>query len=144
MKTKFSDTVRFVVGLMVCYAVWQLHSAGVFVRLGSFVDFSGSHSGGFGGVSDVILGIVPVVVDAVCVVGTLALAFFAFCWKALRPLVVKGGILLDRKLEDYGIDLYELESQITIKDAPKNLDVDKLTAALLELSDRLTALEQEV
>lgn len=144
MKNKFSDTVRFVVGLLVMYIVYQLHSAGVFVRLGSFFDFSGSHSGAFGGVSDVILGIVPVVVDAICVVGTLSLAFFGLCWKALRPLCVKLAILLDRKLEEYGIDLYELESQIKPSDAPKNLDVDKLTAALLELSDRLTALEQEV
>ena len=142
--TKFSDTVRFVVGLLVMYIVYQLHTAGVFVRIGSFLDFSGSHNGAFGGVSDVILGIIPVVVDAVMVVGTLSLAFFGFCWKALKPISVKLAILLDRKLEEYGVDLYELEGQVSAKKAPKNLDVDKLTAALLDLSDRLKAIEQEV
>lgn len=144
MKNRFSDTVRFVVGLFVMYTAWQLHTAGVFVRLGSFFDFSGSHSGGFGGVSDIILGVVPVVVDAVMVVGSLSLAFFAFCWKALRPICVKLAILLDKKLEEYGIDLYELDSQIVIQKSPKNLDVDKLEALLLDISDRITALEQEV
>lgn len=144
MKNKFSDTVRFVVGLLVMYIVYQLHSAGVFVRLGSFFDFSGSHSGAFGGVSDVILGIVPVVVDAVCVVGTLSLAFFGLCWRAVRPLVTKVLILLDRKLEEYGIDLYELDGQLNAHEAPKNLDVAKLEELLLDISDRITALEQEV
>ena len=144
MKTSFSDTVRFVVGLLVMYIAWQLHRAGVFVRLGSFFDFSGSHSGGLGGVSDIILGIVPVVVDAVMVVGTLSLAFFGFCWKAIRPLSVKVAILLDRKLEEYGVDLYELESNVSPKAPPKNLDVSKLEDLLLDISDRITALEQEV
>lgn len=126
------------------YVAWQLHSAGTFVRLGSFFDFSGSHSGGFGGVSDVILGVVPVVVDSVCVIGTLTLAFFAFCWRAIRPLATKLAILLDRKLEEYGVDLYELKSNVSPKAPPKNLDVDKLESLLLDISDRITALEQEV
>jgi hypothetical protein len=141
---KFSDTVRFITGLLVMYIAWQLHNAGVFVRLGSFFDFSGSHRGSFGGVSDIILGVVPVVVDAVMVVGTLSLAFFGFCWKAVKPLCVKLAILLDRKLEEYGVDLYELEARVAPKPAPKNLDVDKLEELLLDISDRITALEQEV
>ena len=141
---KFSDTVKFVVGILVMYITWQLHSAGVFSRIGSFIDFSGSHNGAFGGVSDVILGIVPVVVDAVIVVGTVSLAFFSLIWKAVRPLAIKSMILLDRKLEDYGVDLYELETEINIQKNPKNLDVDKLEEVLEDLESRIEEMEEGV
>jgi len=137
--SKFNDTVKFVVGVAVMYLAWQLHNAGVFARLGNLFDLS-SHRN-FGGVTDVLLGVIPVVVDAVCVVGSVALAFFGLCWKALRPVCVKLAVLLDKKLEGYGVDLYEIGG-VHVPAAPKGLDVDKLAATLQDISDRLELIEQ--
>ena len=135
---KFSETVKFIVGILVMYAVWQLHTAGVFTRLGTFFNLSGR--GNFGGVTEVLLGIVPVMVDAVCVVGSISLAFFGLCWRALRPVAVKLAVLLDKKLEEYGADLYEVGG--VYAPAAKGLDVDKLSDTLQDLADRLELAEQ--
>jgi len=139
VKNKFSETVKFIVGILVMYAVWQLHKAGVFTRIGTFLDFSGRNN--FGGVTDVLLGVLPVVVDAVCVVGSISLAFFGLCWKAIRPLFIKLAVLLDKKLEEYGVDLYEIGG-VYSPPAARGLDVDKLAATLQDISDRLELVEQ--
>ena len=139
MNSKFSETVKFIVGVLVMYVAWQLHTAGVFTRIGTFLDFSGRNN--FGGVTDVLLGVLPVVVDAVCVVGSISLAFFGLCWKALRPLCLKLAVLLDKKLEGYGVDLYEVGG-VYAPPAVKGLDVDKLSATLQDIADRLELVEQ--
>lgn len=139
MSNKFSETVKFIVGILVMYAVWQLHKAGVFTRIGTFLDFSGRNN--FSGVTDVLLGVLPVVVDAVCVVGSISLAFFGLCWKAIRPLFIKLAVLLDKKLEEYGVDLYEIGG-VYSQPAAKGLDIDKLAATLQDIADRLELVEQ--
>jgi len=108
MNNKFSDTVKFVVGCFTIYLIWQLHKAGVFFRIGSLFDFGASP---YGSVTNIILGIVPVVCDAVIVVGGVALAVYGFIWRSLSPVLMKLLRLLDAKLEEYGIDLIEFENE---------------------------------
>lgn len=108
MNNKFSDTVKFVVGCFTIYLIWQLHKAGVFYRIGSLLDFGASS---YGSVTNIILGIVPVVCDAIIVVGGVALAVYGFLWRAVSPVCTKLLRLLDAKLEEYGIDLIEFDSE---------------------------------
>ena len=139
MNSQFSQTVRFIVGLVVMYAIYQLHSAGVFIRIGSL--FSGNLRGnGFGGATEVLIGIIPVLVDSVAFVGSLTLTFFLFIWRALKPSVTKLTILLDKKLESYGIDLYEVGA---VSSTPiKDIDPSKLVDTLEKLDARLEAIEK--
>ncbi len=107
---KQSETVRFVVGLIVMYAIFRIHQTGFFYDVAGLFSRN-SVRGGFSGVSDVILGVVPVVVDAVCFAGAMALAFYTLLAKAVRPLCLKLIRLLDKKLEELGIDLIEFEDE---------------------------------
>ena len=109
MSSKASDTVKFFVGCFVIYLVWQLHKMGFFYRIGDLLTFG--HRGGFSGVTTVILGVVPVVVDAIIVVGSVALTFYGMVWKAISPVAMKLLRLLDAKLEEYGIDLIEFDGE---------------------------------
>jgi hypothetical protein len=139
MNSQFSQTVRFVVGLIVMYSIYQLHSAGVFVRIGSL--FSGELRGsGFGGATEVLIGIIPVLVDSIAFIGSITLTFFLFMWRALKPSVTKLMVLLDKKLESYGIDLYEVGA---VSSSPiKDIDPSKLVDTLEKLDARLEAVEK--
>ena len=137
---EFSQTVRFVVGLIVMYAIYQLHNAGVFVRIGNLFDLR-SPATEFGGVTDVLMGVVPVLVDSITFIGSIALTFSLFIWRGLKPYAIKLAVLLDKKLEGYGVDLYEIGGVYEAK-APKGLDIEKLTATLQDLADRLELIEQ--
>ena len=140
MKT-FNDTVRFVVGLVVMYAAYRLHAAGVFTRLGSLIGFSSGYGSGYGGVSDILLTVLPTVVDSVCFIGSVALAFFGFCWKALKPLAHKLLLLLDRKLESYGIDIYE---QDNLPKIDTDIDADALTEVLEDLNESIDSISERL
>jgi len=139
MNSQFSQTVRFVVGLIVMYSIYLLHSAGVFVRIGSL--FSGELRGsGFGGATEVLIGIIPVLVDSIAFIGSITLTFFLFMWRALKPSVTKLMVLLDKKLESYGIDLYEVGA---VSSSPiKDIDPSKLVDTLEKLDARLEAVEK--
>ena len=107
---KQSETVRFVVGLIVMYAIFRIHQTGFFYDVAGLFSRN-SYRSGFSGVSDVILGVVPVIVDAVCFAGAMALAFYSLISKAVKPLCLKLLRLLDTKLESLGIDLIEFEDE---------------------------------
>ena len=47
-----------------------------------------------------------------CLFGSLAIAFYGFLSKALTPICLKLIRLLDKKLEEYGIDLIEFEPEV--------------------------------
>ena len=153
---KFSDLVRFVVGLIVMYTIYRLHSMGVFTKIG--VLFSGmafEQRGGFGSVSGIVLDLLPVVVDSVCFIGGIALAFGGFCWKLTAPLFHKLLLLIDAKLETVGIDIYDEENhepklETTVGELKVNItrdDVEDWFSSLEEtldsISERLALLEGE-
>ncbi len=90
---------------------------------------------------DLLWSALPLFIDAVCTVGIVALAFFTFMWRLIRPLCVKVAILLDKKLEEYGIDLYELNANEA--PAPRKLDLTELENVLGRILDRVSKLENK-
>ncbi len=109
---KASDTVKFFVGCFILYFAWQLHQAGWFEAVADLFSRNSLRYNGFGGVADVLIGVIPVAVDAVCVVGSVAIAFYGFLWKLVSPVIVKLLMLLDAKVEErYGIDLYDFDGE---------------------------------
>ncbi len=138
MKNK---SLQFIAGCLVIYLTYQLHSAGWFAAAAS-VFSSPSDLNGFGNsVLDLFWSALPLVVDAVCTVGIIALTFLTFIWRLVRPLCVKLAILLDKKLESYGIDLYELDGQMT--PAPRGLDLTELENVLGRILSRISNLESK-
>jgi hypothetical protein len=105
---KTPKTLQFIVGCAVIYFAWHLADAGWFGRI---VGVFSSSQGFRGGLSDLILDLVPYLVDTVCLFGSVALAFYTLLAKAVRPLCLKLVRLLDKKLEELGIDLIEFEDE---------------------------------
>lgn len=105
---KTPKTLQFIVGCAVIYFAWHLAEAGWFGRI---VGVFSSTKGFRGGLSDLILDLLPYLVDTVCLFGTMALAFYSLISKAVKPLCLKLLRLLDTKLESLGIDLIEFEDE---------------------------------
>jgi len=110
MKNKFSDTIRFVVGLIVMYAIYRIHQTGFFYNIADLFSDRG-YRGGYGSVSNILLDIVPLLVDSVCFIGGLALTFLTFLSKAVTPFFVKVLRLFDKYLESKGVDLFEFDDE---------------------------------
>ena len=134
MKNK---SLQFITGCFVIYLTYQLHAAGWFAAAASVL--SAPEEGLKGSVLDLFMSALPLVVDAVCTVGIIALTFLTFLWRLVKPLAVKLAILLDKKLESYGIDLYELDANFT--PAPRKLDLTELENVLGRILDRVQKLE---
>ncbi len=136
MKNK---SLQFIAGVFVIYLTYQLHAAGWFAAAASVL--SAPEEGFRGSILDLFMSALPLVVDAVCTVGIIALTFLTFLWRLVKPLVVKLAILLDKKLESYGIDLYELDASFT--PAPRKLDLTELENVLGRILDRVQKLESK-
>ncbi len=136
MKNK---SLQFIAGVFVIYLTYQLHAAGWFAAAASVL--SAPEEGFRGSILDLFMSALPLVVDAVCTVGIIALTFLTFLWRLVKPLVVKLAILLDKKLESYGIDLYELDASFT--PAPRKLDLTELENVLGRILDRVQKLEKK-
>lgn len=134
MKNK---SLQFISGVFVIYLTYQLHAAGWFASAVSVL--SAPDEGFRGSVLDLFMSALPLVVDAVCTVGIIALTFLTFLWRLVRPLGIKLAVLLDKKLESYGIDLYELDANST--PAPRKLDLTELENVLGRILDRVQKLE---
>ncbi len=134
-----NKSLQFITGCFVIYLTYQLHAAGWFAAAASV--FSASGDGFQGSVLDLFMSALPLVVDAVCTVGIIALTFLTFLWRLFKPLAVKLAILLDKKLESYGIDLYELDANFT--PAPRKLDLTELENVLGRILDRVQNLEDK-
>jgi hypothetical protein len=135
-----NKALQFIVGCFVIYLTWQLHSQGWFAAAASLLSTGEYNYNGFSGsVMDLALSLLPLVVDAVATVGIVALAFFTFVWRVIKPLAIKLAILLDKKLEGYGIDLYELEQ--STQAPPRKLDLSELENVLGRILDRVQRLE---
>ena len=137
MKSNNSPVLRFIVGLAMIYFVWTLASAGVFHKAINL--FRGN--AGFSGVTDLALDILPYAVDTVMLFGTIGIAIWAFLLKAVTPLATKLLRLLDAKLEDYGIDLFEFEDE---KPAPEQEVDEKPELDVLKLNDVLSDIDQSL
>lgn len=105
---KTPKTLQFLVGCAVIYFAWHLADAGWFGRI---VGIFSSPKGFSGGLSDLVLDLLPYLVDTVCLFGAVALALYGLIAKAVRPLAKKLLRLLDTKLESLGIDLIEFEDE---------------------------------
>jgi len=92
------------------YAIYRVHQTGFFYNV-SDLFFDRGYRGGFGSVSDILLDIIPLLVDSVCFVGGLALTFFTFLSKAVTPFFVKLLRLFDKYLESKGVDLFEFDDE---------------------------------
>ena len=136
MKNK---SLQFITGVFVIYLTYQLHAAGWFAAAASVL--SAPEEGFRGSVLDLFMSALPLVVDAVCTVGIIALTFLTFLWRLVKPLAVKLAVLLDKKLESYGIDLYELDANFT--PAPRKLDLTELENVLGRILDRVQKLEND-
>ena len=136
MKNK---SLQFIAGVFVIYLTYQLHAAGWFAAATSVL--SAPEEGFRGSVLDLFMSALPLVVDAVCTVGIIALTFLTFLWRLVKPLAVKFAVLLDKKLESYGIDLYELDASFT--PAPRKLDLTELENVLGRILDRVQKLENK-
>ncbi len=143
MNLKPSKSLQFIVGCGLIYLAWQLADAGWFAKASRMLDFSQSTEGFSGGMSDLLLDILPYVVNTVCLMGTIGIAVWGFMLKALKPVSMKLLRILDTKLETMGIDLIEFsdEKPEVVVEEPKELDVDALEAALNGISKRLAELE---
>jgi hypothetical protein len=105
---KAPKTLQFLVGCAVIYFAWHLADAGWFGRI---VGVFSSPKGFSGGLSDLILDLLPYLVDTVCLFGAVALALYGLIARAVRPLGRKLLRLLDNKLESLGFDLIEFEDE---------------------------------
>ena len=105
---------QFIAGCVAIYFAWQMHVNGWFARIArafSYVaDVFGSPDS-LGGVSDLLIGFLPFMVDFVCTVGIIAISAYTMLWKAVKPLCMKLLRLLDAKLEEHGIDLIEFDNE---------------------------------
>ena len=105
---------QFIAGCVAIYFAWQMHANGWFARIArafSYVaDVFGSPDG-LGGVSDLLIGFLPFMVDFVCTVCIIAISAYTMLWKAMEPLCMKLLRLLDAKLEEHGIDLIEFDEE---------------------------------
>jgi hypothetical protein len=138
MKNK---SLQFIAGAFIIYMAWQLHSAGWFAAAASLLSQPQELNGFGNSVLDLLWSALPLLVDAVCTVGIIGLTFVTFIWRLVRPLCIKLAILLDKKLESYGIDLYELDSEI--KPAPRGLDLSELENVLGRILSRISNLENK-
>ena len=138
---KPSKSLQFIVGCAMIYFVWQLASHGWFDRVPAL--FNSSKDGFSGGASDLLLDLLPYVVNTVCLFGTITIAGYGLMLKAVKPLGLKLLRILDAKLETMGIDLIEFsdEKPEVVVEEPKVLDVDALESALNGISKRLAELE---
>ena len=105
---KAPKTLQFIVGCAVIYFAWHLAEAGWFGRI---VNVFSGQQGFRGGLSDLVLDMLPYLVDTVCLFGTIAIAVYGLMAKALKPICLKLIRLLDSKLEELGIDLIEFEDE---------------------------------
>ena len=105
-----NKALRFIVGAFVIYLTYQLHAAGWFATAASLLFSSGY--GGFGsGLTDLVLSALPLIVDAVCVVGAISIAFSQLVWGLVKPTAHRLLWLLDAKLEEYWYDLFHLDGE---------------------------------
>ena len=110
---KAPKTLQFIVGCAMIYLAWHLADAGWFGRIVHL--FSGPE--GFrGGLSDLLLDLLPYVVDTVCLFGSLAIAFYGFLARALKPVAMKLLRMLDAKLESMGIDLMDFDQEKPVEE----------------------------
>ena len=134
-----NKALQFIAGVFTMYLAWQLHSHGWF-EAAAGVPSAPAYDGGFrGSVLDLFMSALPLLVDAVCTVGIISITFFTFIWRLVRPLVIKLATLLDKKLESYGIDLYEIE--VSNSPAPRKLDLSELENVLSRILSRISDLE---
>ena len=145
MNDSKSKVLRFIVGCGVIYLAWRLAQAGWFNRIAGI--FSSNSSEGFsGGLSDLLLDILPYVVDTVCLFGSIGIAVYGFLWKAISPFFMKVAMLVDAQLESYGLDIWQFDIELD-DDADdyevidRDLDVDALENALNNIMDRLDKIE---
>ncbi len=111
---KNDKVTQFIAGCVGLYFAYQMHVNGWFARIGRlFSGFNGYGNDGFGGVTELIISIVPFMVDFVCTVGIVVISFYTLLWKAMKPLCMKLARLLDAKLEQYGIDLIDFDDEET-------------------------------
>jgi hypothetical protein len=103
---KAPKTLQFIVGCAVIYLAWHLADAGWFGRITRVFSGPRGFSGGF---SDLVLDLLPYVVDTVCLFGSIAIAFYGFLAKSVRPFGKKLLVLIDKKLEEFGIDLVDFD-----------------------------------
>lgn len=136
---KPQKTLQFIVGCAVIYFAWQLASAGWFDRIPSIFRSYGTE-GFSGGASDLLLDVLPYLVDTICLFGSVAIAVYGFLWKAIKPVSLKLLRLLDLKLEEKGIDLFEFDQEPVRKD---DLDVRELESVLQSIVNRLDAIENK-
>jgi len=105
---------QFIAGCVAIYFAWQMHVNGWFARIARAMSYASDlfgSSDSLGGVSDLLIGLIPFMVDFVCTVGIIAISFYTMIWKAAKPLCLKLIRLLDAKLEEHGIDLIELDDE---------------------------------
>ena len=140
---KPSKSLQFIAGCAMIYFVWQLASHGWFDRVPAL--FNSNDKGLSGGASDLLLDVLPYLVNTVCLFGTIAIAVYGLMLKAIKPLGLKLLRVLDAKLEEMGIDLIEFsdESPEVDVEEPKELDINALEEALNGISKRLAKLEGE-
>ena len=123
------------------YLAWQLAQAGWFDRIPSLFK-SGSTEGFSGGLSDLVLDILPYLVNTVCLFGSIAIAFYGFMLKAIKPTARKLARLLDDKLEGLGYDLWDFSDEPKPIMIESDLDIDELEDTIEILNARLAALEE--
>lgn len=143
MKSQNSPVLRFIVGCALIWFAWSLVEAGFVQKL--FNLFRGNS--GFAGVSDLLLDVLPYLVDTIMLFGTVAIAIWAFFLKAVTPLATKLLRLLDARLESYGVDLWDFdeEEKPVAQPEPKlELDVAELNAVLSELDESIDSLSERL
>lgn len=140
---KNNKMFQCIVGCFVIYLAWQLHSAGWFAAAADALSGNSFSRDGFGSsVLNLLWSALPLVVDALCTVGIIAIAFVTFLWRVIKPFTLKLAVLLDKKLEGYGIDLYELDLKTT--PAPRKLDLAALENVLGGILDRVQNIETKI
>jgi len=138
MKNK---SLQFISGAFIIYMAWQLHSSGWFAAASSVFSQPQELDGFGNSVLDLLLSALPLFVDGVCTVGIIGLALVKIIWRLVRPLYIKLAILLDKKLESYGFDLYELDGQM--QPAPRGLDLPELENVIGRILSRISNLESK-
>ena len=144
MKSNNSPVLRFIVGLAMIWFMYQLVQAGVIHKVINI--FRGNQ--GFAGVTDLALDVLPYAVDTVMLFGTIGIAIWAFLRKAVTPLATKLLRLLDAKLEEKGIDLWDFDDEKApepVKDnEPLEIDVAKLNEVLSDLDESVDSVSQRL
>lgn len=130
---------QFIVGCFTLYTAWQLHSAGFFAAVAAVFSSTDQYQGLGGILSDLAAIAVPVLFDAVVMVGIVSIAVTKLMWGLVKPWAVRLAILIDKQLEKLGVDLYELE--VSSAPEPRTLDLGELETVLGRILDRLSSLE---